>query len=208
MNSIQNKADNIGNLIKTSIPFLKDFVYNGFQDKNDLNIWFFVKKFPDYKFNVFFAEKNEKWKAKLIVHWKKHTNHHTSGAGKDFHIEIGPHKNFENIITDIERKFTNNPIMGSNVYEDDYLLNMDTEAVPLMKKLKNIGQELFKIKDPYFDDLKQIYIDIEKMSEDRFLAYCRTKHKTDMQKQDFLLDLQKMDKLNFYHDMLNLRHIS
>lgn len=204
--SSQNKADSIGNIIKNKTPFLNKFKYHGYQDKNGMNIWTYGMVYTDYKFYVFIAEKNGRWKAKLDVYWKKHSTDLTNGAGKDFILEIGPYPNFEQLISQIELKTKNNPIMGKHVFADDYLYNMDLEAVPLMKNLKEKGHELKNVDDPYFDDIKKIYKDIQNLKEKSFLTYCKIHNPLAEDKQDFILDLQKLEKLDYYTAMFNMNH--
>lgn len=202
------KAQNIANIIKKFSSFLKDFSYVGFSQVKDTNFWHFSHKFPEYTFKITFAEKNEKWKAKIFVYWKKRTKDMTAGAGKDFEFKFGPYNLFSELIIDMKRKIENNPIMGQQLYDDDYQFNMDKEAIPLMIALKKSKDKLFSVENDFFDDLKKIYNKIKNIPEDKWLDYCRIKNKSEADKQDFLLDLQKLHKLDYYVEMKNLKHIN
>jgi hypothetical protein len=203
----QKKAKTIAKIIKRFSSFLKDFVYTGFHEKKGMNHWHFVREFPDYTFKIFFAEKNDKWMAKIFVYWKKSTKDMTAGAGKDFEYKMGPHKNFSDLIVDIKRKTENNPIMGQKLYDDDYEFNMDKEALPLIIKLKKHKDKLFSIDNDFFNDLKDIYSKIKNIPEDKLLDYCRIHNAKEADKQDFLLDLQKVHKIDYYAEMKKLGHI-
>ena len=198
------KAKSIGIFIKNHVPFLEKFVFRGFQEKNGLNIWTYTSNYISYKFHVFIAEKNEKWKCKMVVYWKEQTPEPTSGAGKDFEFEIGPFNSFEELSSVLEKRMLNNPIMGNHIYNDDYLNKMDLEAVRLMKLLQKSGNKLAGIKDSFFDDVKKIYQDIKGMSEKSLISYCRVKFTRETEKQDFILDLQKLEKVDFYVAMHNM----
>lgn len=203
----QEKANSLAKIIKKYSSFLKDFSYTGFFEKKGTNYWHFSLKYPDYTFKIIFAEKDEKWKAKIFVYWKKSTKELTSGAGKDFDYTIGPHKFFSNLIIDMKRKIENNPIMGYQLYDDDFEFNMDKEAFPLMIFLKKSKDKLFSIENVFFDDLKKIYKKIKNIPNDKLLDFCRIHNKTEADKQDFLLDLQKLNKLEYYLEMKKIGHI-
>ena len=204
---IDNQSKKVGKLIKRFSPFLKKFHYDGFKDNKGMNLWTFTLKFPDYTFRIVFGEKNDKWKAKIFVYWKAKTSDMTLGAGKDFEYIIGPYHNILELIKFIGRKLENNPIMGEHLYNDDSELNMDTEAMPLLRKLKEYGPKLALVKNDHFDDLKKIHKHIKNLPEDKLLDYCRIKNKKEADKQDFLLDLQKINKIDFYLAMSHMGHI-
>lgn len=171
-----------------------------------MNIWSYVYEYPDYTFRLFVAEKNSRWKAKAEVFWKKRTKELTNGAGKDFEIEMGPFRSFLLLIGAMERKFKNNPLMGSHLFHDDFLLNMDLEAVELLKKLKQTGSRLSKVTDSYFDDLKKIYKSLKNMPESSLLSYAKVKYPREEDKQDLILDLQKLERLDYFTAMLSMNH--
>ncbi len=210
MNSLNNftetKANNIAKIIKRFCSFLKDFSYTGFSENNGMIQWGFSHKFPDYIFKIIFAEKNDNWSAKIFVYWKKETKEITMGVGKDFDYKIGPFNSFSDLIIDVKRKIENNPIMGYQLYDDDYQLNLDKESLPLMILLKNSGKELFSIKDSFFDDLKKTYKKIKDIPDEKLLHYCEIHNESEADKQDFLLDLQKIHKLDYYFEMIKLGH--
>lgn len=60
--------------------------------------------------------------------------------------------------------------------------------------------------DPYFDDIKKIYKDIQNLKEKSFLTYCKIHNPLAEDKQDFILDLQKLEKLDYYTAMFNMNH--
>lgn len=196
-----NKANKVGKLILRYASFLDGFSYDKFEEKNGMNLWVFTHKFPDYTFRIIFGEKNDKWKSKIFVYWKQKTSSPTLGAGKDFEYKIGPYDNFQDLISNMTKTLENNPIMGKHLYDDDFELNMDKEAVPLLKKLKQSGEKLMSINDVYFDDLKRIYKNIKNVPENKLVDYCRIHNEKEADKQDFLLDLQKVNKLDFYDGM-------
>lgn len=204
---IDNQSKKVSKLIKRFSPFLKKFHYDGFRENKGMNLWTFTLKFPDYTFRIIFGEKNDKWKAKIFVYWKAVTSTPTLGAGKDFEHIIGPYNNILELIKSIGKKLENNPIMGEHLYNDDSKLNMDAEAMPLLKKLKKYGKKLESINDVHFNDLKRIYKHIKNLPEDKLLDYCRIKNQDEADKQGFLLDLQKVNKIDFYLAMGNMGHI-
>lgn len=201
-----NQAKKVALTIKRFAPFLNDFEYIGFVEKNKMNQWKFYYKFPDYIFRIIFAEKNNEWSVKIFVYWKKTTKDMTAGAGKDFDFKIGPVKSFSELIIDVDRKIKNNPVMGHHLYDDDYQLNMDKEAVPLMLKLKKSKDRLFSMRNVFFSDLKQIYKKIKNVPDDKLLHYCKIHNKSVSDKQDFLFDLQKLNKIDYYSEMQKLKH--
>ena len=204
---VQDRASSIAKIIKKYSSFLKDFSYDGFYEKQGTNYWRFSYKFPEYIFKITFAEKDEKWKAKVFVYWKKMTKDMTSGAGKDFEFKFGPYNQFSDLVVDIKRKIENNPVMGHQLFDDDFQFNMDKEAIPLMKALKKSKDKLFSVENEFFDDLKKIYNIIKNIPENKWLSYCKMYNKTDADKQDFLLDLQKLNKLDYYIEMKKLGHL-
>lgn len=203
----EKKAKKVADIIKKFSSFLKDFSYYGFYEKSEKNHWKFICKFPEYIFKILFVENNDEWCAKLFVYWKKETKDMTSGAGKDFEYKIGPHKNFSNLIIDIRRKIENNPLIGSKLYDDNSKINMDREAIPLLLKLKKEKEKLFSVNHEYFNDLKNIYNKIKNIPEEKLLNYCRIHNVEEADKQDFLLDLQKLNKIDYYIEMKKMGHI-
>lgn len=206
MPNIDNQTIKIANLLKKTAPFLKDFLFNRFVEKNGMNLWVFTHKFPDYTFRIIFGEKNNQWRVKIFVYWKNKTHEPTLGAGKDFEFQIGPFSNVLDAIKEVDKKLQNNPIMGHHLYHDDFELNMDKEALPLLQMLKSSSEKLSSIGDVYFDDLKKIYNAIKNVPEDKLLNYCTINNPKEADKQDFLLDLQKIHKLDFYHTMKGMGH--
>lgn len=206
--NLTNKANKIGNLILRHAPFLDGFSYDRFEEKGGMNLWVFTRKFTDYTFRIIFGEKNDRWKSKIFVYWKQKTNSPTLGAGKDFEYKIGPFNNLDELVTSMNKTLKNNPIMGQHLYDDDFELNMDKEALPLLKKLKQSGEKLMAINDGYFDDLKKIYKKVKNIPEDKLVHYCSITNKKEADKQDFLLDLQKIHKLDFYDGMRSMGHLT
>lgn len=205
-NFIDTQAKKIATIIKQYSPFLKDLLYVGFSENHGMKQWGFSHKFPDYIFKIIFAEKNNKWSAKIFVYWKTPTKEITSGAGKDFDYKLGPFNSFSDLVIDIERKVKNNPIMGHQIYDDDFELNMDKEALPLLILLKKSRAKLFSVDNSFFDDLKKTYRKIKNIPDDKLLDYCRIHNDSEADKQDFLLDLQKVHKLDYYTEMKKIGH--
>lgn len=203
----QNKAKRIASIIKKFSPFLEDFSYNGFSEKNSVHKWIFTCKFPQYIFRIFFVEKNGKWCSKIFVYWKKTSKDMTMAAGKDFDYRFKYHSSFSELILDMNRKIINNPIMGNQLYHDDFEFNMDKEAIPLILKLKDSKEKLFSIDNDFFDDLKKIYNIVKNIPNEKLLDYCRIHNKSEADKQDFILDLQKIHKLDYYIEMKKIGHI-
>lgn len=204
-NFTDTQAKKVAKVIKRFSPFLKDFSYVGFNESKGMNHWRFSYKFTDYIFKIIFAEKNDNWTAKIFVYWKKPTKDSTAGAGKDFEIKIGPHKSFSELITDIEGRIKNNPIMGHNIYDDDSELNMDKESVPLIVLLKKSKDKLSSIDGDFFKDLKKIYKKVKNIPNDKLLHYCKI-HNKSMDKQIFLTTLQKLHMLDYYLEMKKIGH--
>ena len=201
-----DQSEKVAKIIKKFSPFLKDFSYTEFSEKNGMNKWGFSHKFPDYIFRIIIAEKNDKWYIKIFVYWKNQSKEITMGAGKDFDYQLGPFNNFSDLVIDVERKIQNNPIMGHKLYDDDFELNMDKEAIPLLIKLKKSEDKLFSIDNSFFDDLKKTFKEIKNIPDDKLLNYCKIHKEAEADKQDFLLDLQKLHKLDYYIEMKKLGH--
>jgi len=201
----KTQAEKVAKTIKRLSPFLKDFLYTGFFEKNGLNQWTFShkfqNKFPNYTFKIIFAEKNDKWRAKIFVYWKKQTKNLTSGAGKDFDYILGPYNFFSELLKDIELRIKNNPIMNHQLYDDDFEFNMDKESIPLLINLKKSKDKLFSVKNDFFNDLKQIYKKIKNIPEDKLLDYCRIHNPSEDDKSGFIFTLQKLHKLDYFSDM-------
>lgn len=200
------KAEGIAKIIKRYSSFLKDYSYVGFREKNGAYMWRFMHKFPEYIFKIIISEKNDKWSVKLFAYWKVESNRSTMGAGKDFELKIGPFQSFSDLVIDVNRRLENNPIMGHMLYDDDYEANLDKEAIPLLIKLKETGAKLDSVKDNFFDDLRDIYHKIKHVPNDKLEDYCRIKNSKEADKQDFLLDLQKLHRLDYYESMKNIGH--
>jgi hypothetical protein len=202
----KNKADSIGKTIKEHIPFLDRFQYKECREKNGMNIWSYSMIVSDYRVYFFIAEKSGRWKTKMEVYWKEHSKDLTHGAGKDFELEMGPFNSFESMAKNIDFRTKNNPVFGNHIFHDNYQVNLDKEAIPYLKVLQKRGHELEKLDDPYFDDIKRIYKDVQNLREKSLLSYCKMNNQSDVEKQDFILDLQKLEKLDFYTAMFNMNH--
>lgn len=205
--NIDSQSKRVGKLIKRFSPFLKDFKFDGFRENKGMNLWTFTLKFPNYTFRIIFGEKDNNWKAKIFTYWKKPSKTPTSGAGKDFDYTIGPNSNILELIQSVRKKIENNPIIGKAIYGDDADLNIDNESLVYLRKLKKIGPKLELFKSDYYYDLKKIYKQIKNLPDDKLLDYCRIKNQKTADKQDFLLDIQKVNKIDFYLDMANMGHI-
>ncbi len=131
----------------------------------------------------------------------------TMAAGKDFDYRFKYHSSFSELILDMNRKIINNPIMGNQLYHDDFEFNMDKEAIPLILKLKDSKEKLCSIDNDFFDDLKKIYNIVKNIPNEKLLDYCRIHNKSEADKQDFILDLQKIHKLDYYIEMKKIGHI-
>lgn len=215
MNNIDNitdtQAKKVAKIITRFVPALSNFSYNGFHEKKGMNLWSFSHKFqtksPNYTFKIIFAEKNDIWRAKIFVYWKKITKELTLGAGKDFEYTIGPCKSFSDLRDEIELKIKNNPIMNHKVYDDDFDFNMDKESIPLIDELKKSKDKLFTLKDKFFDDLKELYKKIKNIPEDKLLDYCRIHNPSEDDKGGFIFTLQKLHQIDYYSQMQKMKHI-
>lgn len=191
-------------LNKNENDFLKDIDHlDGFKfiehkNINNKDVWFFKRKIDDYVIKAYVFLNKEKWNFKTLVFWKKETSVPTNGSGKDNEHLYGPYDSYEDMVKDLDLKLKNNPVLNPVIYHDDDEFNKDKECLHLFKRLKTFSDKLNRTNDNYFNELKKYYNDTKNMSDEDILRYCQKIAPDDSDKQDLYLDLQKMDKLDFY----------
>ena len=192
--------------LKNKVPYLKELPFVRFYSKNGKKIWLFGNSIDDYKIKIYVINQAEDWKAKLIVNWKKETKNSTADEGKDVEKVFGPLGSLEELIVDLDRKLTNNLLLIPHIYHDDWELNLDKEAVILLKKLQNSGEEISIMKHKHFDDLVKMYNDTKGLSDEELIKYSQKVAPDEGDKQMLILNLQKMDKLSFYKGLKTMFH--
>lgn len=193
--------------LKNKIDYLKNFPLLDFINKDGKRIWFYGRKIDSYKLKFYVINQHNQWSAKLVVIWKKETKFTTANAGKDAEKKFGQFNTIEELAKDINLKLNNNPLFSPTIYHDDWELNMDKEAIVLLKRLKEIGEQMSSIKDKHFTDIKKIYNDIKNFNDDKeFLKYCQEIAPEEGEKQVLIYHLQKMHNIGFYNGMNVMRH--
>lgn len=196
---LNKQAEKISKIIKKDASFLKDFKYEGFSQKNKMNLWKFMHEYPDYKYRIIFGEKDDKWKVKIFVYWRNETKNPTITIGKDYDYETQFYNSFSTLIDHLDKRLKSNPIMGTHLYNDDNEENMVSQAVPMLIELKKKGDILMKIKNPQMKDLQKIYKEIKNIPDSKLLQYCKVKFQKEYEKQDLLFDLQKLSQIDYYY---------
>lgn len=207
-NSNKPQTDKIAKLIKKLCPFLHDFEFKKFykDDKTGMNLWVYVKSFPEYTYKIIFGEKKDQWQIKSFVYWKTESQSPTTNTGKDFDFRVGPSHDFMTLIKGFHKIIENNPVIGTHLYEDDFDKNKTEMAFPLLKKLKEVGENLLSIENKHLKQLQNLYKNIKNIPENKLRDYIRIKYKEEADKDDLLFKLQRLHMLDFYGGMKTMGH--
>lgn len=183
------------------IVYLKGFTLNKKEYKSGSTIWIFEHKTKDYTVR-FYIQKEEKtgfWFGKVFVYWKEPTKELTSARGKDFEFKFGPYGSYKEMVSELNRKLANNPLMSKEIYLDDNKTQFDKDVIEMINVFLKHGEKLNKIKDEHFKDLKRLYNDTHKIkSEEEMIKYVDKIAPEEEDKQRLLLTLQKMYLIDFY----------
>lgn len=210
-NNVVNSIDfDYQNILQKDILYLKEFEFKKFSDKEGKKMWKFTFKSnsDNYFINFYIVNRRNEWLAKSFIYWKKQSIHQTPNSGKDAEQVYGPYEGYEDFKKHINRILTNSPLVSTKNYHDDWQLNMDEQAMVLLKRLKSFGKELEEMKNHVnFKDLAKVYHEIKNFKTDKeFMDFADKKAPEEGAKQIFILELQKMDKLGFYLDMAKMYH--
>jgi hypothetical protein len=181
-----------------------EFVNKKTDDKKNL-IWKYSKSIKsgssnredsDYIFNIFIAyTPNKNWYYKIFVYWKTHTSQLTSGKGKDFDLQFGSFNTLEELQKDLYYNLNHNILFSFNNYKDNNKIQLDDEVFKMIEKVSKVKEELNLCKDPYFDDLKKEFINLNK-SKSEAQEYINNSYPDEDDKQQLLLILSKIDTLH------------
>jgi hypothetical protein len=183
------------------IVYLKGFTQKKKESKNGQTIWVFEHKSKDYTLRFYIQKKEDKeiWNAKVFIYWKTPSKEFTNAKGKDYEYQFGPFSSYEEMVSELNRKLQNNPLISSGNYLDDNKTQFNNDLIEMIKLLKKKSQSLDKVKDKHFDDLKNISNDIKNISTiEAVKEYINKKAPDEEDKQTLLLTLQKLHLLRFY----------
>ena len=103
------------------------------------------------------------------------------------------------MITELNRKLANNPLISLSNYVDDDNTQFDKDVVEMFNLLLKNGDKIQKVRDEHFNDLKKIYKKVKLINSDEELKkYINDLAPDEEDKQTILLTLQKIYKLDFY----------
>jgi hypothetical protein len=194
-------------LKKPEIQIGHDIAYlNGFSlidqaSKGHVKIWVFEKKHKDYAIRVYLQKDNEnkQWSGKIFIYWKKVTKELTNAQGKDYEFPFGPYASYQEMVTDLNRRLRNHPMISADNYLDDNKIQLNNDVVALLEILKKQKQKLATVKDKKFNDIKRIFNAISKINDIEGLKKWANENAPEEEdKQSLSLKLQKMFQLDFY----------
>lgn len=160
-----------------------------------------------WSYVLFVLYPNGRAKMKLETDWKVTTKDNTAGAGKDFTMVYGPFESYDEMVSELNRKLNNNPLIGgSRILQDNNDTMLDQEIVKLMKNIKEKIDDIRKLNHPSLKTLEQIYSVIKDIKEEELGKFCSDNFKGWLLKQGVIYKLQDIDKLPFYKS-LESRHV-
>lgn len=193
-----------GKALRDDVLFLKDYTLLGTKPINGAKTWKFEFKTPDssYLSHAFFVQyPNEAWKLRLEVDWKIKSKDLQVGAGKDFVMTFGPFRSYNEMVRELNRRLHNNPMIGTELYQDNNDLMLDREIIKLLKRIKeNIGQ-IKEIDHPSLKTLENMYERIKDIPEEDLHKFCDDTFRGWAQKQGVIYKLQNIDKLPYYRSV-------
>ena len=182
------------------IVYLKNFSLNKKKDNGSNFIWILEHKQKDYtlRFYIQNNKEDDSWISKIFIYWKKPSKIFTNTKGKDFECTFGPFSFYEEMVAELNRKLTNNPLISMEIYVDDENIQFNKNILEMLKiLLKN--NELTSVRDIYFDDLKKIYNEVKLIkSIEELQKYIDKKYPDINDKQNILFVLHKVYRINFY----------
>ena len=190
--------------LQDDILFLKNYKLLGTSRINGAKTWKFEFKTPDnsYLSHAFFVEyPNEVWKMRLEVDWKISTKHNTAGAGKDFVMAFGPFNSYDILVSELNRRLHNNPMIGTELYNDNNDTMLDREIIELLMRLKKQIGEIRELNHPALHSLIEIYEAIKDIPDKGLAKFCDDNFKGWLLKQGVIYKLQDIDKLPYYRSI-------
>lgn len=183
------------------IAYLKGFSLNKKEDKGNSELWVFDHSEKDYtlRFYIQHNKKEDIWSTKIFIYWKIPSKEFTNAKGKDFEHTFGPYSSYEEMVSELNRKLENNPLISLESYLDDDNTQFDKDVITMVRVLLKHKKQIESVKDEHFNDLKKIYnkvINIKTVNE--LKKYINEKYPNWQDKQLMLLILQKVYQLDFY----------
>lgn len=198
-----NQAQLSGSL-KEDLNFLKDYDLLGSKMVNGAKTWKFEFKTSDnsYVSHAFFVQYPDgSCKMRLEVDWKVSTKHNTAGAGKDFVMAYGPYENYSTMVSELNRTLTNNPMIGTGLYNDNNDQMLDREIMELLNRLKNKIGEIRQLNHPSLKAMVDIYEAIKDIPDNELPHFCADNFKGWLLKQGVIYKLQDLDKIPYYQSL-------
>lgn len=197
-------ADSAGSKLQDDIGFLKDYKLVKSRVIDDAQTWKFEFKTDDnsyvsYAFFVMYPD--GRCKMKLETDWKVTTKDNTSGAGRDFSMAYGPFDNYDEMVSELNRKLNNNPLVGPELYFDNNDQMLDREIVNLFKKIKEKIGEIRELNHPALNTLVQMYDAIKDIPDEELAKFSDENFKGWLLKQGVIYKMQDVDKLPYYKSL-------
>ena len=207
----QSELEPSGTKLQQDIDLLKNYTLIETKIISGANTWKFEFKTQDesYLSHAFIVQyPNGVCKMRLEVDWKVTTKHNTVGAGKDFVMVFGPFQSYDEMVTELNRKLKNHPMIGSNLYKDNNDFQLDNEIVTLLKRLKENIAEIHSLNHPSLKTLERTYELIKDIPDDEGLAkFADENFKGWLLKQGMIYKLQNLDKIPYYRSLrTNFHH--
>lgn len=183
------------------IVYLKGFSLNKKKNNGNNIIWILDHKEKDYtlRFYIQNNKNDDSWISKIFIYWKEPSKNFTNARGKDFEHTFGPFFSYEEMVTELNKKLTNNPLISMENYVDDNNVKFNKDVIEMVKVLLRYNKQLTSVREIYFNDLKKIYNEVKSIkSIEELQKYIDKKYPDDDDKQELLLILQKVYKLDFY----------
>ena len=198
-----------GHRFQDDIHFLKDYKEVSNREINGANTWKFEFKTSDnsYLSHAFIVEyPNGVYKMRLEVDWKVTSKHNTAGAGKDFVMTFGPFSSYEVFVSELNRRLHNNPLIGTNLYNDNNDQMLDREILSLLKRIKDNIDEIKELNHPALKTLVKMYDTIKDIPEDELAKFCDDNFKGWLLKQGVIYKMQDVEKLPYYRSLRSGMH--
>lgn len=192
--------------IKKDVPFLSDFTLHkkiDNKEKKEVSLSLY-KKFDSYLYVLLIKRTLEGFEAGIHIYWNKLSNNLTTNSGKDLEIKFGLIADYSEFVRLLNTKLKNNPVIGKDVFNDDSSSNLSNEIKNLLRTIAKEHKSIHSIDDPYFKQLKDISAEMHVLRDldDKHLdEWLESNYPSDVDKLQLHLDLQKIDKLDFYKEM-------
>lgn len=200
-----NKQNSEKNFIQ-DIVYLKNFELNKKEEVGHSTLWVFQNKIKDYTIR-FYIQKNNyfgTWFAKLYIYWKIPTRHYTNAKGKDFDYKFGPYDSYNEMVSHLNNRLENNPLISTGNFVDDNKTQLDKDTFELLKLVKKRSTDIKKVNDKNFNELKKVEKEIENINDEKGLKDYMEIKTEEWEKQTFWLVLNKIFDVDFF---INKEHI-